>query len=286
MAVHFHPPPARPASAPEHHPAQPTLPEHDVVVNGTVIPAAAIAAEMQHHPAPNAEAAWQAAAEALVIRRLLLAEAEQRGMDATPEGDETPEDAQVRRLLEAELRMPEADEATCRRWYEANRARFRTAPAWHAMHLLIAADPADPAARTTARAAAETVLAQVRAEPARLGSLARSLSDCPSREQEGDLGLVTAGSTVPEFEAALAATPTGAVHDAVVETRFGFHVLRVLERAEGREVPYDQARDRIAVWLREASWRRAAHQYMALLAARATVEGLVLSAGADGPLVQ
>jgi hypothetical protein len=43
---------------------------------------------------------------------------------------------------------------------------------------------------------------------------------------------------------------------------------------------------RIAAWLREAAWRRAAHQFMALLAAKARVEGIALSAAADGPLVQ
>jgi peptidyl-prolyl cis-trans isomerase C len=257
-----------------------------VRLDGVEIPAVEIAAEMQHHPAQNADAAWHAAAEALVIRRLLLGEAARRGIDATPEADETAEDAQVRRLLEAELTIPEADETTCRRWYDANRARFRTSPLWHAAHLLIAADPADAPARAAARARAEAALAEVKAAPALLADLARTLSDCPSREQGGDLGLVTRGSTVAEFEAALALTPPGAVHDSVVETRYGFHVLRVLEHAEGREVPFDEAHARIAEWLHEATWRRAAHQYMARLAAEADIEGIALSASADGPLVQ
>uniref|UniRef100_UPI0022EA5CE8 peptidylprolyl isomerase n=1 Tax=Falsiroseomonas oryzae TaxID=2766473 RepID=UPI0022EA5CE8 len=140
--------------------------------------------------------------------------------------------------------------------------------------------------RAAARARAETALAEVKADPSRLAALAGAISDCPSREQGGDLGLVTSGSTVPEFEAALRATAAGAVHDAVVESRYGFHVVRVLERAEGRDLPFDAVQDRIAGWLRESAWRRAAHQFMALLASRAQVEGIVLSAGADGPLVQ
>ncbi|MGG5811147.1 peptidylprolyl isomerase [Falsiroseomonas sp. CW058] len=271
----------------QHHHHKPAPFEAPAVrIDGVEIPAIEIAAEMQHHPAAEPGAAWHAAAEALVIRRLLLNEAARQGVDATPEGDETAEDAQLRRLLDAELSIPEADEATCRRWFDANRARFRTPPAWHATHLLIAADPADPAARGAARARAEAALAEVKADPARLGPLAAKLSDCPSREQAGDLGLVEGGSTVPEFEAALQATAAGEVHDAVVETRFGFHVVRVLEREDGRDLPFDAVQDRIASWLRESAWRRAAHQYMALLASRAAVEGIVLSAGADGPLVQ
>lgn len=257
-----------------------------VRLDGVEIPAAEIAAEMQHHPAPDAEAAWHGAAEALVLKRLLLAEAERRGVDATPEGEETPEDARLRRLFDAELRLPTADEATCRRWFEANRARFRTPPAWHAVHLLIAADPADAAERASARACAEAALAQAKQEPERLAELAAALSDCPSREDGGDLGLVTPGSTVPEFEAALRATEPGSVHEAVVESRYGFHVLRVLAREDGRDLPFEAVKGQIAERLEEAAWRRAAHQFMALLAARADVEGIVLSAGADGPLVQ
>jgi peptidyl-prolyl cis-trans isomerase C len=269
----------------DHHRAAP-FEAPSVRLDGVEIPAIEIAAEMQHHPAGSPEAAWHGAAEALVLKRLLLAEAARKGVDTTPEADETPEDAGIRRLLDTEIHVPEADDATCRRWFDANPARFRTPEAWHAVHLLVAADPADPAARTAARIRAEAALAEVKADPERLGDLARTISDCPSREQDGDLGLVTRGSTVPEFEAALRATRAGAVHEAVVETRYGFHVLHVLQRAEGRALPYDAVRGRIAEWLHEGVWRRAARQYMALLAGRATVEGIVLSADADGPLVQ
>lgn len=269
-----------------HHSREAEFTPPPVRLDGVEIPPAEIAAEMQHHPAPHAEGAWHAAAEALVLRRLLLAEAARQGVDATPEEDETPEDARLRRLLDAEIQVPEADEATCRRWFDANPARFRTKEVWHAAHLLLAADPGDAEARAAARARAETALAEVKAEPGRLGELAAAISDCPSREQAGDLGLVMPGTTVPEFEAALRATAPGDVHEAVVETRFGFHVLRMLHHEEGRALPFEAVRDRIAEWLQEATWRRAARQYMALLAGRARVEGIVLSAGADGPLVQ
>jgi peptidyl-prolyl cis-trans isomerase C len=269
-----------------HHPKPAPFTPPIVRVDGVEITAAEIAAEMQHHPAAEAAAAWHAAAEALVVRRLLLAEAARLGIDATPDGAETPEEAQVNRLLATVLTVPEADEATCRRWFEANRARFRTRAAWHAAHVLVAADPGDPAARTEALARAAGIRAAVQADPACLAALATASSACPSREQGGDLGLVTEGSTVPEFEAALRSTAPGDVHEEVVETRYGFHVLRVMEHVEGRDVPFDLARDRVAAWLAEAAWRRAAYQYMAILASRAVLEGITLSAGADGPLVQ
>ena len=45
-----------------------------ILVNGAEIPPAAVAAEMQYHPAPSRQQAWTAAATALVIRQLLLQE--------------------------------------------------------------------------------------------------------------------------------------------------------------------------------------------------------------------
>lgn len=265
-----------------HHHHTPAVDLPAVLVDGVEIPPAAIAAEMQHHPAASPEAAWREAAEALVIRRLLLNEAARQELDTTtPEGDETAEEAAIRRLLDSTITVPEADGATCRRWYEANRARFRSPEAWHAAHILIAADPDDTAARTRA----ETLRAKVAAAPDRLAALAERHSDCPSREQGGDLGLVTAGSTVPEFEAALLTLNPGEVCPAVVESRYGFHVVRVLARAPAREIPFELAHDRVAEYLREASYRRAVHQYLSVLAGRADIRGVALAA-ADGPLVQ
>jgi peptidyl-prolyl cis-trans isomerase C len=268
-----------------HHRAPgPELPA--ILVDGVEIPAAEIAAEMQHHPADSAQSAWHQAAEALVLRRLLLDEAARRGHATTPGEGETAEEAAIRGLLDTAITVPEADEATCRRWYEANRARFRSPEAWQAAHVLIAADPADAPARTAARARAAALLAEVQAAPERLAELAARHSDCPSREAGGDLGPVTTGSTVPEFEAALRALQPGETAPEPVETRYGFHVVRVLARAPGREIPFDTARDRVAEYLREASYRRAVRQYLSVLAGRAEIAGIILSAAAEGPLVQ
>lgn len=247
-------------------------------VDGVEIPEVEIAAEMQHHPAASREAAREAAVQALVVRRLLTDEAARQGLAGEAE-------AAVEALLRRTLRVPEADEATCRRWFEANRARFRTPETWHAAHLLLAADPEVPEERAAVEAEARRLAAAVAADPERLPELARARSACSSREQGGDLGLIEPGTTVPEFEAALRALRPGEVHAEPVATRYGFHVLRLLHHAPGIEQPYDAVRERIALWLRDASWRRALHQYVTILAGAARIEGFAL-ATADGPLVQ
>ena len=249
-----------------------------IEVDDISITEAAIAAEMQHHPAATRDEAWHAAAQALVIRQLLLAEAARQGHDMAAE-----EEA-VAALIAAEVTVPEADEATCRRWFAANGQRLRSPEAWHARHILLAADPEEPAARAAAEAEAAAMIATLAEAPQRFEALA-ARSACPSREQGGDLGLVEPGSTVAEFEAALRSLTPGALHPTPVATRYGFHVLQLVRYEPGRDLPFEAVRERVAGWLREVSFRTAIRQYISILAGRARIQGFAL-AGADGPLVQ
>jgi peptidyl-prolyl cis-trans isomerase C len=257
----------------------------DVRVNGTAISDREIAAEMQHHPAPSREAAWEEAAKALVIRRLLLDEASRRGIAADGGDGLLPDDAAIEALLDEAVTVPEADEATLRRWHHANRARFRTRELWEASHILIAADPADDAARTEAEQRARTLLAEVLADRSRFAVLAEAHSACPSGKNGGRLGQVSHGSLVPEVETFLAALEPGQICPTVVKSRYGMHVLWLHERADPRELPYEAVRGEVARYLQEASWRRAVHQFIAVLAGRARIEGIALES-ATGPLVQ
>jgi len=276
MAVHFHPPPERPAA-----PARrgPDLPEQDIVVDGTTIPARAIAAEMQHHPAGNAEAAWKAAALALVIQRLLEDAVAARGLDAT---DETSLDA----LLAAEVQVPVVGDEAARRWYAAHPERFGAPDLWEASHILIAADPEDEAARATARDTAEAILAQLKADGTLWAALARRHSDCPSREQGGHLGQVERGSTVPEFEAALAAAEPGQLCAAVIPSRYGMHIVQLHAHVPASLPPFEAIAERVATDLRAQSWHEGVRQFIAVLASRARIEGFTVEGAASGPLVQ
>ena len=276
MAVHFHPPPERPAA-----PARqgPDLPEQDVVVDGTVITAREIAAEMQHHPADTAEAAWNAAAQALVIRHLLETAAAARGLD--PQDDESFDT-----LLSAEVPMPTVDEAAARRWHAAHPERFGAPELWEASHVLIAADPEDAPARDAARDKAQALLAEIRADPARLPALARLHSDCPSRREGGHLGQVARGSTVPEFEVALAALRPGEVSGEVIASRYGLHVVQLHAHAPATLPSFESIAEHVAADLRAQSWREGVRQYIAILASRARIEGFVFEGAAAGPLVQ
>jgi len=256
-----------------------------VSVNGVAIARDAIVREMQHHAAPKPIAAWQQAARALVIRELMLQEASRLAIAPQPVSDgdgrrETEEEAMMRGLIEREVTVPEPDDDTCRRYYDRNSARFRSPDIYEASHILFAALASDRAAHAQARADAISILATLQEYPDRFATLARAYSRCPSAEQGGNLGQITAGQTTPEFEQALTALEPGHLCEAPVATRYGFHVIRLERKHEGRTLPYELVADRIADYLRESVRRRADAQYVARLVSAARIEGIEL-AGAD-----
>jgi peptidyl-prolyl cis-trans isomerase C len=260
-----------------------------ISVNGAVIAAADIAREVQNHPGGSPDQAWEEAARALVIRTLLSQRARDLNLAAEPRAvgglRETGEEALIRVLLETEVRTPVADEATCRRYYQANLSRFRGPDLFEPLHILFQASRGDVAAYSTAVARAESVLDKLKTRPSDFESLARAMSDCPSASEGGRLGQVVRGGTTPEFEAALVTAHPGAIHPTPVLTRYGVHVLRLDRKVTGETLPFETVRTRIAHYLEDRTWRRAVAQYISLLAGGARIEGFDLP-GAASPLVQ
>ena len=262
----------------------------EISVNGIAIPEADILAEAQNHPAENPGGALREAAEALVIRELLWQEAKRLDVDVSSACDETgrmetERDAAIRLLMEREVQAPLATEAECRRYYDRHPDKFRTEPLFEARHILVAAPESDREARASAREHATDLCNVLGERSARFSALAKEFSACPSREQGGNLGQLTRGSTVAEFETALSAMREGEISSVPVESRFGFHVIALDRRIEGRQLPFEMVAERIAAWLEATSWSKAVSQYISVLAGQADIKGISLN-GADGPLVQ
>jgi peptidyl-prolyl cis-trans isomerase C len=260
-----------------------------VSVNGVAVAAADIARETQHHRSSDPDEAWMMAARALALRELLSQEADRLGIEAEPIEDEegrreTPQEARHRALIEREVAVPRADEAACRGYYERNRRRFRSPDLFEAAHILIAAAPGDEAVRAAARQLAQDLIADLDERPAGFAALAAAHSACPSAKQGGNLGQLGPGQTVAEFEKVLGRMQPG-IHPEPVETRYGFHIVRLDRRIDGRELPFELVRERIAAYLDESVQRRALAQYVSVLASRAAVTGVEFGAN-TGPLVQ
>lgn len=261
-----------------------------IVVNGTEIPPAVIAAEIQNHPAASADKARADAICALVVRELLLQEARRLGLAPDPMVDEdgrreTDDEALIRQLFDREVAVPDVDDASCRRYYANNLNRFRSQDIFEAAHILLSASPADAEAYKAAAREAKAILSTVMDDPKSFAGIARQRSDCPSGKDGGCLGQVTRGQTLPEFETFLFALEEGQLSPVPVKTRYGIHVLRLDRRIEGRTLPFDLVKAKIAAYLENASWRLAVSQYIRILAGRAEIKGVDL-AGAESPLVQ
>jgi peptidyl-prolyl cis-trans isomerase C len=281
------PAPAMPSACESHgcggpEPSIPPPPSFgEVRVNGVEIDPEAIAREIQHHPAPDAETAWIEAARALAVRELLLQEARRLGLEGEPEADEAgrveaEDDALVRALLEAELVPELAGEAECLRYYEAQAGRFRTPDLFEASHILIEPEGEDDAAWAAAGAQARTIAAEVGDDPKAFAEAARAFSKCPSAQQDGSLGQIRRGELAAPVQAGIEALESGSTGREPVRSRFGWHVLRLQRRIEGRTLPFEIVRERIADMLEARSWSLAAARYVAALASRSEVEGVLI----------
>ena len=260
-----------------------------VTVNGVRITPEAIAAEAQNHPAPKRQpgAAWQAAARALAVREMLLQEARARGLAPAPaelaEGQwETPEEALIRQLLESVIAPADIDEAQLRGLYDRAPDRFRGPSLFEAAHILFPALPDDAKARAAAQTQAENVLAELRRDPGRFAALAARYSACPSRANGGVLGQLASGDTVPEFEAALCAMEEGAISDMPVESRYGFHLIRLDARARGEVLPFCAVLPHLRQAQEKAAWVRASRAYIEELALQVSVTGIDFAAPLPG----
>ena len=286
-----HSPPVMPSGCASHGCAgpEPSIPPPpsfgEVRVNGVEIDPEEIAREIQHHPAPDAETAWIEAARALAVRELLLQEARRLDLEAEPEEDEAgrteaEDDALVRALLEQAVAPAEPGDEECRRYYEANEARFRTPDLFEAAHILIEPESDDVESWRAAEQQARQIISDVGHDAAAFAGAARTMSGCASAQQDGSLGQVRRGELVPAIQHALVALEDGETGREPVRSRFGWHVLRLQRRLPGRIIPFEMAKEKIADMLEARSWSVQSARYVAALAAEASVEGVVI--GADG----
>lgn len=238
-----------------------------VIVGDNTLPENAIAQELQYHPAASLEDAWQAAAASLVVRELLTQRADELNLRAASE------EARTALLLERELRVPDPAEEQCRHYFDNNRERFQTPALLAVSHILLPAAPEHIQQRDQQRILAKQLLQQLQSDPDSFAALAQQFSACPSSGQGGNLGQLSKGQTVAEFEQAVWALPVG-LCPYPVETRYGFHLVRVDQRVEGEPLDYPQVAGRIHRYLHEQATRTALSQYLQLLGHEIGVEGI------------
>lgn len=234
-----------------------------IKVNGIPLPESDILNELEHHK--EADDPLDMAISALILRQLLIEEAQRLQLRADSEEE------LFTLVLQQEVELPTLTEAECLRHYEQNTAYFTVGASVDVDHILLQTTPRIDADALHKKA--QEVLKEAQANPANFGQLARQYSNCPSSEEGGYLGTLIKGQTVPEFETVIFRAEAGKVHPAVVETRFGFHIIRVEKRIEGELLSYEVVAERIHEALQEANQNTAWRQYIQHLIKEAHIEG-------------
>lgn len=190
-------------------------------------------------------------------------------------------------LLEQNLQIPEPSVDACRRYYAAREHTYRTGERVRVRHILFAVTPGVDVVALRKRA--EPIFLDVRCHDDqaadRFADAARKFSNCPSGEHGGDLGWLIISDCAPEFARELFGHVEVGVLPRLVHSRFGLHVVEVLEREPGVAQPFEAVQGAVVMALRQQTFVTTLRQYLSLLAGEAAVEGVELDT-ADSPLVQ
>jgi peptidyl-prolyl cis-trans isomerase C len=183
---------------------------------------------------------------------------------------------QAMKLVEAEIGPTVAvTDADVTDFYGKNPEKFQEPEAVHVAHILIRAEAnADDAAKKKARAEAQSVLVQIR-KGGDFAALAKQHSQDPgSAANGGDLGFVPRGQTVPVFEqAAFALKP--AQLSGVVESPFGFHIIKMIAHRDARTVPLQEVKPQVEQFLKQQKTQEKTAAFIEKLKAKAKVEILM-----------
>ncbi|MGC9974420.1 MAG: peptidylprolyl isomerase, partial [Gaiellaceae bacterium] len=185
-------------------------------------------------------------------------------------------------------------EEESRKFYDQNQDKFVGGETVRASHILVGVDAkATAEEKQKAREKAEKLRKEL-AAGADFATLARENSTCPSSKQGGDLGYFGKGQMVPPFEQAAFALKPGGLSD-VVETQFGYHIIKLVEKKGPETVAFKDAQPRIGeylknqkaqeMFLRQRSGTSTADMSAAIIAASSASEGASVSQSMAGVLI-
>lgn len=161
-------------------------------------------------------------------------------------------------------------DATVKEYYDRNSSRYRKPQEYHASQILIKVDPAaSPDERAGARARVEAILKKIR-QGGDFADIAAAESEDMSRIKGGDIGYFHAGQTLPEFDEELAKMKVGDT-SGIVESMYGFHIIRLTGKKEPRQIPFEELRAKIGTELTESEKRRLKDLWMSGLKTKAVI---------------
>lgn len=187
----------------------------------------------------------KAVLDELVSMHLFALKGAEEKLDQTPEFKAALEtfrnQSLARAAIDASLKDVTASDEDAKKFYDEHPDQFTQPERVHVRHILISDD-------VTSADAIAKVQADLRAG-ASFDEVAKSRSLCPSAAQGGDLGEVSKGQMVPEFEAAAFALENPGDLSEPVKTRFGWHIIRLEGRTPSSLEPFDNVKPQLLQYL-------------------------------------
>jgi peptidyl-prolyl cis-trans isomerase C len=185
------------------------------------------------------------------------------------------ESAIAETVLKRELQVNVTD-ADARKYYDENPGRFEEPETVRASHiLLVTTDPKTNAELTDEQKAAKHKQMEGILKRARAGEdfakLAKEYSEDPGSRDTGGEYKFARNRMVPEFEAAAFSLGTNQISD-IVTTRYGYHVIKLLEKIPARKIEYDKAASDIKEGLTQQELQKVFPDFVAKLKKDAGVE--------------
>jgi len=227
------------------------------LARSAIVPAATIDRWLELQDESREVSMWSLSAATYVPQVKLADGAAKKEYEANRARFETPEQIKVEYVLLSQDEL--AAQATVtddeiRKQYDANKDRYSAPEERRARHILIeAAKDAGAAKRTAAKEKAESLLKQLQQKPDSFAALAKANSQDPgSAANGGDLGFFGRGAMVKPFEDAAYALKPGQL-SGVVETDYGYHIIRLEEVRGGGTKSFEQAKAEIAQELKRTA---------------------------------
>lgn len=187
---------------------------------------------------------------------------------------ELADDRNIEKLIDqAVLSKNTPSDSELKAYYEANKAQFAKDEKVRASHILVKTEATDsPDVKKEKLAKIQALRVQL-VNGADFAEVAKKSSDCPSAAQGGDLGEFGRGMMVKPFEDAAFSQEKGAIGE-IVETQFGYHIIKVTEKTSGKAVTFDDVKAEVVKKMQEGNGDVAIRDYIDGLRAKATIVGL------------
>ncbi len=177
----------------------------------------------------------------------------------------------VQKLLETRGDLAVTPEEV-KAYYDENQKRYEVKEQVRASHILFKVGKKDgEAAANEAKKKADEVYKLAAKADADFAALAKEHSQGPTASRGGDLSFFTRGRMVPEFEQKAFGMKVGEV-SAPIKTQFGWHIIKVTDKKEGRQRPFDEVQESIEKLLKNKKSRRAKADLLKGIRTEAKVE--------------